>query len=127
MGREDFQVKVQGFRVELGDIEAALESHPHLRNAVVVAVGPDRGNKRLVGYVVPEQEPHPEAAALDLDRESRERQDETDHHDGEDAVPPADRIAAGVPDAEQERPGEHSEDHVCLAVAVAHGPIVVPP
>ena len=64
MGREDFQVKVQGFRVELGDIEAALESHPHVRNAVVTAVGPDRGNKRLVGYVVPEQEPHPSADEL---------------------------------------------------------------
>jgi SagB-type dehydrogenase family enzyme len=54
MGREDFQVKIQGFRVELGDIEAALESHTSIRNAVVVAMGPDRGNKRLVGYVVPE-------------------------------------------------------------------------
>lgn len=64
MGREDFQVKVQGFRVELGDIEAALESHPHLRNAVVVASGPDRGNKRLIAYVVPEQEPHPGADEL---------------------------------------------------------------
>ena len=64
MGREDFQVKVQGFRVELGDIEAALEAHPHARSAVVTAIGPDRGNKRLVGYVVPEQEPHPSTGEL---------------------------------------------------------------
>ncbi|HJP04030.1 MAG: hypothetical protein CL799_04650 [Chromatiales bacterium] len=55
LGREDFQVKVQGFRVELGDIEAALESHTEIRNAVVVAAGPDRGNKRLIAYVVGEQ------------------------------------------------------------------------
>ncbi|MDP7042009.1 MAG: amino acid adenylation domain-containing protein, partial [Gammaproteobacteria bacterium] len=54
LGREDFQVKVQGFRVELGDIEAALEAHEHIRNAVVVAAGPDRGNKRLIAYVVGE-------------------------------------------------------------------------
>ena len=54
MGREDFQVKIQGFRVELGDIEAALEAHPQVRNTVVIASGPDRGNKRLIAYVVPE-------------------------------------------------------------------------
>jgi len=60
MGREDFQVKIQGFRVELGDIEAALEAHPGIRNTVVVAVGPDQGNKRLVAYVVPESDPAPD-------------------------------------------------------------------
>jgi len=54
MGREDFQVKVQGFRVELGDIEAALESHRSIRSTVVTAVGPERGNKRLVAYLVAE-------------------------------------------------------------------------
>jgi amino acid adenylation domain-containing protein len=52
MGREDFQVKVQGFRVELGDIEAALEQHHGVRNAVVNAAGPERGDKRLIGYYV---------------------------------------------------------------------------
>jgi SagB-type dehydrogenase family enzyme len=61
MGREDFQVKIQGFRVELGDIEAALEAHPDIRNTVVVAHGPDRGSKRLVAYVVAENEPAPSA------------------------------------------------------------------
>ncbi|MGI9291880.1 MAG: amino acid adenylation domain-containing protein, partial [Gammaproteobacteria bacterium] len=60
MGREDFQVKIQGFRVELGDIEAALEAHPGIRNTVVVASGPDRGNKRLIAYIVPESDPAPD-------------------------------------------------------------------
>lgn len=60
MGREDFQVKIQGFRVELGDIEAALEAHPGVRNTVVIASGPDRGNKRLIAYLVPEQDPAPD-------------------------------------------------------------------
>jgi amino acid adenylation domain-containing protein len=64
MGREDFQVKIQGFRVELGDIEAALEAHPRIRNTVVVAVGPDRGNKRLVAYVVAEGEPAPNSEEM---------------------------------------------------------------
>ena len=59
MGREDFQVKIQGFRVELGDIEAALEAHRDIRHTVVVAHGPDRGSKRLIAYVVAEHEPAP--------------------------------------------------------------------
>jgi len=59
MGREDFQVKIQGFRVELGDIEAALEAHRDIRNTVVVAHGPDRGSKRLIAYVVAEHDPAP--------------------------------------------------------------------
>jgi len=54
MGREDFQVKVQGFRVELGDIEAALESHKAVRSCIVTATGPAQGNKRLVAYLVAE-------------------------------------------------------------------------
>jgi amino acid adenylation domain-containing protein len=64
MGREDFQVKIQGFRVELGDIEAALEAHPGIRNTVVIASGPDRGNKRLVAYLVAETDPAPDNEAL---------------------------------------------------------------
>jgi amino acid adenylation domain-containing protein len=64
MGREDFQVKIQGFRVELGDIEAALEAHPGIRNTVVVAHGPDRGSKRLIAYVVAEHEPPPTPAEM---------------------------------------------------------------
>jgi amino acid adenylation domain-containing protein len=59
MGREDFQVKIQGFRVELGDIEAALEAHQAIRHTVVIAHGPDRGSKRLIAYVVAEHDPAP--------------------------------------------------------------------
>ncbi len=54
MGREDFQVKIQGFRVELGEIEAALLGHPGIRAAAVAAVGERQDAKRLVGYVVGE-------------------------------------------------------------------------
>lgn len=52
LGREDAQVKIQGHRIELGEIEATLAQHPGIRAAAVAAVGPPRGNKRLIGYVV---------------------------------------------------------------------------
>ncbi|MGW1373625.1 amino acid adenylation domain-containing protein [Streptomyces sp. NPDC002446] len=50
LGRADHQVKINGFRVELGEIEAALQSHPGLAHAVTVAVGDRR--KELVAAVV---------------------------------------------------------------------------
>ncbi|MES1241992.1 MAG: amino acid adenylation domain-containing protein [Acidobacteriota bacterium] len=64
LGREDTQVKIQGYRVELGEIEAALESHPEVRSAVVSAVGPERGARRLVAYVVPRGGEAPELEAV---------------------------------------------------------------
>jgi len=52
MGRVDAQVKVRGFRVELGEIEAALGQHDAVSELVVVAREAENGLKRLVGYVV---------------------------------------------------------------------------
>ncbi|HVS37748.1 MAG TPA: amino acid adenylation domain-containing protein, partial [Gemmataceae bacterium] len=53
LGRLDHQVKVRGFRVELGEIEAALRSLPSVREAVVVAWPGHADGQRLAAYVAP--------------------------------------------------------------------------
>ncbi|MDB9524394.1 amino acid adenylation domain-containing protein [Oscillatoria sp. CS-180] len=55
LGREDSQVKLNGYRVELGEIEAALLLHPAIREAVVMAVGETVQSQQLVAYVVPKE------------------------------------------------------------------------
>jgi amino acid adenylation domain-containing protein len=53
LGRLDQQVKIRGFRVELGDVEAAIATHPDVAQAVVVAREEDGYDVRLIAFVVP--------------------------------------------------------------------------
>ncbi|WP_190086237.1 non-ribosomal peptide synthetase, partial [Streptomyces longisporoflavus] len=94
-GRADDQIKLRGFRVEPGEIQAALLTHPDVAQAVVVADGPT-GGLRLVAYVVP--------AA-----------DRTAEADGGPLADPAD-LVAGLRSHLRERLPEHMVPSVVVAI-----------
>jgi amino acid adenylation domain-containing protein len=52
LGRIDDQIKVRGYRIEPGEIEAALAEHRAVRDVVVVGRAVDDGARQLVAYVV---------------------------------------------------------------------------
>jgi thioesterase domain-containing protein/acyl carrier protein len=64
LGRKDEQVKVRGFRVNPGQVEAALIEHEGIRQAVVTTSTGPTGDSRLVAYVVSATTPPPLAGAL---------------------------------------------------------------
>ncbi|WP_437926833.1 amino acid adenylation domain-containing protein [Sorangium sp. So ce291] len=72
LGRLDFQVKIRGLRVELGEIEAVLTSHPSVRESLVTLREDTPGDKRLVAYLVPDAERAlPVRELLRLEREGQ--------------------------------------------------------
>ncbi|HEU4557490.1 MAG TPA: amino acid adenylation domain-containing protein [Longimicrobium sp.] len=64
IGRLDDQVKVGGFRVEPGEVEAVLSTHPAVARAAVVARDDGTGRTRLVGYAVAKEGETVDAAGL---------------------------------------------------------------
>ncbi len=52
VGRDDFQVKIRGYRIELGEIENCLLIHPVIKEAVVLDLLDESGQKYLCGYIV---------------------------------------------------------------------------
>jgi amino acid adenylation domain-containing protein len=64
VARIDHQVKVRGFRVELGEIENVLREHPAVEDAVIIAWGDSPGEKRLAGYIVSQGDQEPNVSEL---------------------------------------------------------------
>lgn len=67
IGRKDDQVKLRGYRMELGDIEAALQTQDGVHACVVVLRESPSGDKRLIGYFVAT----PEISETDLKNQLR--------------------------------------------------------
>ncbi|SNT48375.1 non-ribosomal peptide synthetase [Rhodococcoides kyotonense] len=66
VGRADKQIKIRGFRVELGEIDAALTDLPGIDYATTVVRDTDNGSQALVSYVLASDSVDPDALKTDL-------------------------------------------------------------
>ncbi|MGB3208607.1 MAG: amino acid adenylation domain-containing protein, partial [Crinalium sp.] len=64
LGRNNYQVKMRGFRIELAEIEALLNQYPHVEENVVIAREDESANQRLVAYIVAPQKQAPKINEL---------------------------------------------------------------
>ena len=64
LGRNDFQIKLRGHRIDLGEIESVLRQYPNITEAVVLLREDERGQKRLVAYLQRSAHPSPDAGML---------------------------------------------------------------
>lgn len=64
LGRADFQVKIRGHRIELGEVEIAIRAHPEVKNVVVVDKDTAEGEKKLVAYLTMQEDSEISVIAL---------------------------------------------------------------
>ncbi|MEM6454210.1 MAG: amino acid adenylation domain-containing protein, partial [Acidobacteriota bacterium] len=64
LGRIDAQIKLRGLRIELGEIDAALDALAAVREAAAALHVTDDGEPQLIGYAVPAADAQPDAATL---------------------------------------------------------------
>ena len=64
LGRKDFQVKIRGYKVILGEVEAALSNIDAITAAAVVSREDEIGNSRLVAYITAATQPAPTISEL---------------------------------------------------------------
>ncbi|NOY60221.1 MAG: amino acid adenylation domain-containing protein, partial [Calditrichaeota bacterium] len=64
IGRLDHQIKLRGYRMELGEIEANLDRHKKIKESVVIVREDAPGDKRLAAYFIPVGEEQPSAPDL---------------------------------------------------------------
>jgi thioester reductase-like protein/amino acid adenylation domain-containing protein len=67
LGRVDFMVKIRGYSVELGAVEAAIEEGLAVKSCVVISEGEEGEDKRLVAYIVPDPEDDERYSGWSLD------------------------------------------------------------
>jgi amino acid adenylation domain-containing protein len=59
VGRKDDQVKINGAKVEIGEVEAVLSEHAQIRQSAVISFDRKSGDKYLTAYIVPLCKPTP--------------------------------------------------------------------
>ena len=131
LGRADFQIKLRGFRIEPGEIEAQLAGHPPVTQALVMVREDRPGDARLVAYLASET-PVDEAALRSRLREHLPEYMLPQHFVVLAALPllpngKIDRarlpapLAAGAPAAVRTTPRDELERQVAQAMAAALG------